>query len=415
MSRAPTFSAAPKGARLATSLIAAQLELRAPTKNRSVSVRSGRENYDFAYASLNSIIEQVLRPVLPAHGLWFLQYTQHGDGGHAMVTEIIHTSGEIRLCPVAMPDLPSNPHEAGSLISYFKRYALCAAFELVAEDDDDAQLFNQIHGLITEQQVQELEALVESPAELERLCRYTKVASLDALPAARFAVLAPLFRSGAPRDGKADRTALARMVCPALRQGDGISRRRHHRPHQDRLGRIPSQLCRQLVADGSRALLRRAFNRPPCDGATKPRPRLGMPIAPIAVSRLREVGFVDHPSLPFSGASPDGLVGDDGLVEIKCPNTATHIATLLGQSLPGKYVAQIQWQLACTGRAWCDFVSYDPKLPEGARLFVVRVHRDEPRIAELTAKVAVFLAEIEGTLGRINEISGMLLQCGEAA
>jgi putative phage-type endonuclease len=73
------------------------------------------------------------------------------------------------------------------------------------------------------------------------------------------------------------------------------------------------------------------------------------------------VGFVDHPDIAMSGASPDGLVGDDGLVEIKCPNTATHIETLLGKAVPQKYGQQIQWQLACTGRLWCDFVSFDPR------------------------------------------------------
>jgi putative phage-type endonuclease len=76
-----------------------------------------------------------------------------------------------------------------------------------------------------------------------------------------------------------------------------------------------------------------------------------------------EVGFVDHPTVAMSGASPDGLVGEDGLLELKCPNTATHISTLMGKSVPGKYVKQIMWQLACTGRQWCDFASYDPRLP----------------------------------------------------
>jgi hypothetical protein len=87
-------------------------------------------------------------------------------------------------------------------------------------------------------------------------------------------------------------------------------------------------------------------------------------------------------------------VGDFGLVEIKCPNTATHIERLLGVSTPGKYVTQIQWQLACTGRQWCDFVSYDPRMPEELRLFVKRVHYDEDHIAELSAAVEVFLVEL---------------------
>lgn len=108
-----------------------------------------------------------------------------------------------------------------------------------------------------------------------------------------------------------------------------------------------------------------------------------------------EVGFVGHPTIAMSGASPDGLIGDDGLVEIKCPNTATHIDTLLGQAVPGKYIIQVQWQMACTGRAWCDFVSFDPRMPESMSLFVQRVKRDDTHIAALEADVRVFLAEVD--------------------
>ena len=108
-----------------------------------------------------------------------------------------------------------------------------------------------------------------------------------------------------------------------------------------------------------------------------------------------EVGFVQHSKIPMAGASPDGFVGDDGLVEIKCPTVATHIDTLLGAAIDGKYVTQIQFQMACTGRKWCDFVSYDVRLPEPMRLFVQRVNRDDRRIAELEAEVVRFLGEID--------------------
>ncbi len=109
-----------------------------------------------------------------------------------------------------------------------------------------------------------------------------------------------------------------------------------------------------------------------------------------------EVGFVDHPTIAMSGASPDGLVGDDGLVEIKCPNSATHIDTLLKKAIPAKYVTQMMWQMACTGRAWCDFASFDPRLPEHMHLIVIRLHRDDAMIAEIEAEVSAFLAEIAG-------------------
>lgn len=117
---------------------------------------------------------------------------------------------------------------------------------------------------------------------------------------------------------------------------------------------------------------------------------------------VTEVGFVRHPTIGNSGASPDGLVGDDGLVEIKCPNTATHLDTLLGQTVPAKYVTQIQWQIACTGRAWCDFVSFDPRLPEAMSLFVQRVPRDDAMIAELEAQVVEFLSELDAKMSALR-------------
>ena len=118
---------------------------------------------------------------------------------------------------------------------------------------------------------------------------------------------------------------------------------------------------------------------------------------------VEQVGFILHPTIDMAGASPDGLVLTDGLVEIKCPNTATHIETLLTGSIPGKYVTQIEWQMACTGRAWCDFASFDPRLPEEMRLFVKRFARDDARIAEMEEQVREFLFELDTTVRRLSE------------
>lgn len=115
-----------------------------------------------------------------------------------------------------------------------------------------------------------------------------------------------------------------------------------------------------------------------------------------------ETGFVLHGDIADFGASPDGLVADDGLVEIKCPNTATHIETLLGESVPGKYVTQMQAQMACTGRAWCDFVSFDPRLPGDMQLWVKRVQRDEAFIADMEAEISAFLSEINQKLDALR-------------
>src|SRR5690349_24823793 len=106
---------------------------------------------------------------------------------------------------------------------------------------------------------------------------------------------------------------------------------------------------------------------------------------------VQQVGFVPHPTIEMAGASPDGFVGDDGLLELKCPNTATHIGTLLLGVIPDKYVKQMHFQMACTGRKWCDFASYDNRLPERMRLYVKRVNRDDALVAEIEAEVVKFL------------------------
>lgn len=125
----------------------------------------------------------------------------------------------------------------------------------------------------------------------------------------------------------------------------------------------------------------------------------------IKNAKLHEVAFVDHPCISMAGASPDRLVGDDGLIEIKCPMPKKHIATLLGGSIDGAYLMQMQWQMACTGRKWCDFVSYSAAFPEHLKLFVRRVHRDEKHIEELETEVIKFLTEVEDKVLALNALS----------
>ena len=116
---------------------------------------------------------------------------------------------------------------------------------------------------------------------------------------------------------------------------------------------------------------------------------------------VTETGFYICPDIPESGASPDGLIGDDGLIEIKAPNTSTHIDTLLSGAIDDKYIKQMQWQMYCTGRKWCDFVSYDNRLPENLRLFIKRVERDDKLIEEIKIEVVKFLAEVDDTVKRL--------------
>ena len=119
-----------------------------------------------------------------------------------------------------------------------------------------------------------------------------------------------------------------------------------------------------------------------------------------------EIGFVNHAAISNFGCSPDGLVGLDGLIEIKCPNTATHIDTLLGGEIAKKYYDQMQWQMACTGRSWCDFVSFDPRMPEELQLFIKRIPRDDKYLAELEGEVIQFLKEVDEKVNKLNALKG---------
>jgi putative phage-type endonuclease len=110
---------------------------------------------------------------------------------------------------------------------------------------------------------------------------------------------------------------------------------------------------------------------------------------------VNKTGFWKHQEIPWVGCSPDGLVDENGMIEIKCPNSATHVEYLLEKRLPPDYKPQVQGQLWVMGKEWSDFVSFDPRLPEKNQLLVVRVHRDEEYIKEMEAQVKTFLGEVE--------------------
>lgn len=113
---------------------------------------------------------------------------------------------------------------------------------------------------------------------------------------------------------------------------------------------------------------------------------------------VEQVGFVQHSRIPMTGASPDGLIGHDGMVEIKAPNSATHIDVLLSGKIPEKYITQMMWQMSCCERQWCDFVSYDPRLPHAMQLFIKRVNRHEEQIFDLAKHIVAFLEELDAKL-----------------
>lgn len=127
---------------------------------------------------------------------------------------------------------------------------------------------------------------------------------------------------------------------------------------------------------------------------------------------VRQVGMIRHATIANTLASPDGLVGDSGMLEIKCPQSNTHIETLLSGTVPSKYLFQIAWQMACAGPhiAWTDFVSFDPRMPASMQLFVKRVERDTALIAELEREVPLFLKEVDDTVEKLMQRYGATLE-----
>ena len=134
--------------------------------------------------------------------------------------------------------------------------------------------------------------------------------------------------------------------------------------------------------------------------ATEPMARIAYEIEKEVL--VEQVGFIEHPTIAMFGCSPDGLA-HDGMIEIKCPNSATHIEYLTDNKAPAKYINQMQCQMAVTGRKWCDFVSFDPRLPEDLQLFVVRVERDQKYIDSMEVEVVEFLTEVEGMVNQLKE------------
>jgi putative phage-type endonuclease len=160
----------------------------------------------------------------------------------------------------------------------------------------------------------------------------------------------------------------------------------------------------QLVAERLTGQSADTFKSGAMQHGTETEPQARMVYEAETGQIVTEVAMINHPTIEMSGASPDGLVGTDGLVEIKCPNTSTHIASLMADKAPSGYIPQMQWQMACTGRAWCDFVSFDPRMPDDMQLFIKRVPRDEALIAEYEDEVIKFLAEVQETVDKLIQL-----------
>lgn len=191
--------------------------------------------------------------------------------------------------------------------------------------------------------------------------------------------------------------------------------------HQSRLGKVTasrmadvmartksgygasrSSYMAELICERLTGQRRDNFASPAMVWGTETEPQARATYAFMTDNDVVEVGLIDHPSIAMFGASPDGLVGNDGLVEIKCPTTAVHLDTLLAEAIPQKYHLQIQTQMACTGRAWCDFVSFDPRLPAELQIWIKRVVRDDAAISEIESEARKFLGELSEKLDALR-------------
>ena len=159
----------------------------------------------------------------------------------------------------------------------------------------------------------------------------------------------------------------------------------------------------QLICERMTGTVAESYTNAAMAWGTETEPLARAAYESLADVLVDEVGYIAHPTIERAGASPDGLIGLFGLLEIKCPNTATHIDTLISEKVPTKYITQVQWQMSCTGRTWADFVSFDPRLPSGLQMFVKRVEFDAEYVAMLKEEVIKFLAELDAKISKLNE------------
>lgn len=189
-----------------------------------------------------------------------------------------------------------------------------------------------------------------------------------------------------------------------------------------KLGKVGASCVYQVMTKGGGATRKNYMMQLLCERLTgvsggpdlsrNPAVQRGVELEPVARSAYEidkgvmtaEVGFIEHPEIAGFGASPDGTVAEDGLLEIKCPNTAQHIETLQNGTIDTKYIWQMQAQMACTGRDWCDFVSFDDRLPEPLQYKCIRVEKDIKQQAEMLTEITRFLAELEALVADLNKL-----------
>jgi len=150
----------------------------------------------------------------------------------------------------------------------------------------------------------------------------------------------------------------------------------------------------ELAIQRTTGIIQESYSNSAMEWGTQTEPQARVAYEVNTNNFVDQVAFIDHPSIKWFGCSPDGLVSDRGLLEIKCPNSATHWEYFKSKKPPQKYFIQMQAQIAVTNKDWCDFVSFDPRMPDRSQLLIVRVDRDEAFIAEMESEIKQFLSEV---------------------
>lgn len=363
------------------------------------------------YADL-SAIWAACRTALTKNGLSVVQFPGETTEGHmTMTTMLMHASGQWIRQPLSIPLSRIDAQGYGSATTYARRYSLAAVVGVCPADDDGIATSDASSHLGAAPEplpsgpidAAQLTALAEAAdADQERLCRYLRVPALSDLPARHYqAALRALEQSRglsaqSSRQGSGAWFALRCGRVTASRAADLIARTKTG------WGASRAHYMAQLVVERLTGTVEPSHPTAAMRWGTQTEPEARAAYQLQRDVAVREADFILHPDIFMAGASPDGLVGEDGLVEIKCPNSATHIEVLRSATIPERYQLQMLWQMACTGRAWCDFLSYDPRFPEPLRLFIKRLDRDEARIAELERQVEAFIAELDEAVTAIE-------------
>ena len=160
----------------------------------------------------------------------------------------------------------------------------------------------------------------------------------------------------------------------------------------------------ELAIQRTTGIIQESYSNAAMEWGTQTEPQARVAYEVKSGNFVDQVAFIDHPNIEWFGCSPDGLVSDKGLIEIKCPNSPTHWEYFKSKEPPKKYFIQMQAQMAVTGKDWCDFVSFDPRMPERSQLLIVRVDRDSKFINEMIVEIQQFLSEVEV---EVNLMKGM--------